>query len=544
MARGSRFRALVAVGAVLTLALLAALGALALRVSDEDDPVLPTVSSNYTEAVPGTWQRINPLFAGSNSVDQDMVALVFNGLIRIGEGGAPEPDLAEALPTLGPDGRTYTFVLREGLKWHDGEDVTADDVAFTVRSIQALDFRGDAILSDAWADIEQVTVADRRTVSITLPEPSAPFLARTATLPILPEHLLATFSSQEMEQAAFNTMPVGTGPYRLTSLTSSRAEFAANTSYHLGRPAIERLTLRFYASVDAASSALSAGEADGLFFPDPALVPETLGEDFALLTATRFAYVALYLNNAQAAFFQDETVRRAFSLVVDRAVLSDEAYGGWLLPSASPVTPRTWAYVEGSDGTSVDLAEAEALLDEAGWLRHATTRIRTRSGQEFRITIRTDDDPRRLAVGRLIAAQLDAVGIKATVASTTFAVLRRDFLQERSYEAAIVAWDQGPDPDPYFGWHSSQLGSAGLNLANYSDIESDFVVERGRESSDPGVRLDMYRQFQGIWADTAPSVILGYPQYAYALAGDIGAEVPENLVAPSHRFANIHRWTS
>ena len=543
MARGFRLRALLAVVGVLILAAGAALGALALRVSDENGPVLPIATSSYTEAVPGTWQRINPLFAGDNSVDQDIVALVFNGLVRIGEGGVVEPDLAEALPALGPDGRTYTFVLREGLKWHDGEPVTADDVAFTIESIRALDFEGDVALSDLWLDVENVATPDDRTISITLPEPSAPFLARAATLPILPEHLLGELSSAQMGQAPFNVAPIGTGPYRLTSLSSARAEFTAYAAYHLGKPAIERLTLRFYSSAEAARAALEGGEAEGLFLPDPEATPVPSGDNLQVVAATRDAYIALYLNNAQAAFFQDERVRRAFSLVIERDLIASEIYGDWLLPSSSPITPGSWAYLAEFDETDVDIATAEALLDDAGWTRHAATGIRTRSGQEFRITIRTDDDPLHLALGSLIARQLDRVGIKVTVAGTTFTVLRTEYLQTRAYEAAIVAWDQGADPDPYFGWHSSQLGAAGLNIANYSDIESDAVVERGRESSDPGVRADMYRQFQDIWAEEAPSVILGYPRYAYVLPGDANAVVFSNLVAPSQRFAEIHRWT-
>ncbi len=544
MARGFRFRAVVAFVLLLVIGGAAALVAVALRVSDKDDPVLPVATSSYTEAIPGTWQRINPLFAGTNTVDQDMVALVFNGLVRIGDGGVVEPDLAEALPTLGPDGRTYTFVLREGLKWHDGEPVTAADVAFTIASVRSVDFDGDSRLADAWADVERVTVVDDRTISIALPEPSAPFLARTATLPILPAHLLDGLSSQEMGQSAFNSAPVGTGPYKLATLTSTRADFVANNDYHLGRPSIQRLSLRFYQNFAGASAALTDGEVDGLFVPDPGANPLPVGDDVQVLKSTRYAYVALYLNNAQAAFFQDEEVRRAFSLALDRAAMAEDVYGGWLLPSSSPVTPGSWAYVAESDSIAPDMEAAEALLDDAGWVRHPTTGIRTQSGQEFRITIRTDDDPRRLALGREIAASLDAIGIKATVASTTFTVLQTDFLQTRAYEAAIVAWDQGPDPDPYFGWHSSQLGAAGLNIANYSSEVSDAVVERGRESSDMDVREGMYQQFQGIWMEKTPSVILGYPQYAYVLASTIEAVVPANLANPSQRFANIYLWKS
>lgn len=539
-----RLRALVVTAGVLAVATAAMLLALALRVSGDDDPILPALGSSYTEAVPGTWQRVNPFFSANNPVDQDLVALVFNGLVRTGEGGMMEPDLAEGLPTISTDGRTYTFTLREGLRWHDGEPVTAEDVVFTIERVRAVDFAGDTELALAWNDIDAVELVDERRVSITLPQRSSPFLARTATLPILPMHLLDGLSSDEMLQAAFNSSPVGTGPYRLVSLTGERAELRAHDAYHLGQPNIDRLTLRFYSNFSSAVRALETGAVDGLFAADPPAdaAPVLEVDGVVMVQPTRFSNTVLYLNNAQAALFQDPRVRQAISLAIDRGAIATAAFGGYFEPSASPIAPGSWAYAGDYDSTEVAIEEAEALLEDAGWVRHPTTGIRTSSGQEFRITIRTDDDPERLAVAQAVTAQLDRIGIKTTVASTTFAVLRRDFLQTRSYQAALIDWDQGPDPDPYFGWHSSQLGAAGLNIANYTDISSDFLIERGRESTDIGIRTEMYRQFQEIWSGTAPSVILGYPTYLYAFAAGVEPDLFQNLAAPSKRFANIHRW--
>ena len=109
-----------------------------------------------------------------------------------------------------------------------------------------------------------------------------------------------------------------------------------------------------------------------------------------------------------------------------------------------------------------------------------------------------------------MADRIQALGIKATVVSTPFTVLLRDFLQERKYEAAIISWDQGPDPDPYDGWHSSQMGSAGLNLANFADAVADELIGLGRTRYDVAVRADAYRQFQDRWQELMPSIVLGY----------------------------------
>jgi peptide/nickel transport system substrate-binding protein len=128
------------------------------------------------------------------------------------------------------------------------------------------------------------------------------------------------------------------------------------------------------------------------------------------------------------------------------------------------------------------------------------------------------------------------------VASTTFSVLRRDFLQERKYDAAVAGWDQGSDPDPYFGWHSSQMGTAGLNLANFADIVADSLIAQGRTTHDPEVRKEAYRQFQEVWTELEPSVVLAYPRYIYVHPESMEG-VPEGAIfAAPLRFADVHLW--
>jgi len=254
------------------------------------------------------------------------------------------------------------------------------------------------------------------------------------------------------------------------------------------------------------------------------------------------AYVVLYLNNDQAAFFADANVRQAISLALDRQTLVQRVYFGIATPSSSPVAPGSWAYAKQYDKPTADIAQAKALLKQAGWTAQPDTGILVKAGQEFRFTIRTDDDPTRVAVANEIARQLDPLGIKATVASTTFTMLRRDFLQDRKYDAAVAAWDQGPDPDPYFGWHSSQTGQAGLNLANYANAISDDLIAKGRTTNDDVVRKDVYTQFQQVWSQTAPSVVIAYPQYLYAHTASLQGVNLGVLFDGSLRFSDVASW--
>lgn len=523
----------------------ASLAAVVLRSGDEGGGLIPG-TREYVEVVPGTWQRINPLYASLNDVDQDLVALVFSGLVRLTPDGGVEPDLAESLPTVSADGRTYTFRLRSGLRWHDGEPVTSYDVAFTIRQVADPGYRGDPLLAEAWQTVK-VDTPDERTVVLELEAPSAPFLARYATLGILPEHRLRGLTADALFDAPFNAAPVGTGPYRLVSLSSSEAVLEANPDYHLGRPRLDRLRFLFVSDTAAAIRAFRSGEADGVLLREP--LGESQRVELERLTGVqrlvpqRAAYLVLYLNNALANSFADQRVRQALSYAVDRAAVVRDALGGAATPSASPIPPGSWAYDPSFDRPVRDVERARQLLGEAGWRPHPTTGTLVREGVEFRVTIRTDNDPVRVAVAETLARQLDEVGIRATVASTTFAVLRRDFLQQRRYELALAGWDQGADPDPYFAWHSSQMGTAGLNIANFSDAVVDRLLETARTTNDLAIRRDMYRQLQEVWQTTVPSLVIAYPRYTYLLRNGIEAKVPELLPTPAQRFLRIAEWS-
>jgi peptide/nickel transport system substrate-binding protein len=535
-------RRTVILAATFVVAVLAVAGAFALRLSGNQSVVL-TGGSSYTEGVSGTWQRVNPLFATANEVDADLSQLVFSGLVRLAPDGRVIADLAD-VPQVSDEGRTYTFKLRKGLTWHDGQPVTSRDVEFTVRTLTSGDFSGDQSLAEGWRGAE-VETPDDQTFIVHLKQPSAPFLARSATIGILPEHLLGGVAVRDMEDTPFNAAPVGTGPYKVESLDSREARLVANPNYHLGKPGVEQLTLRFYTDDASATRALQSGDVRGLLLrgsvsqgqlTDLQKVKDTKVDQFE-----RSTQVLMYLNTTNT-LFRDQRVRQAISLGLNRGEIVDKEFLGAATASVSPIAPQTWAYAKEYDTTDQNVSRARQLLQDAGWQASATNGILTREGQEFRFTIRVDNDPVRFAIASDIATQLSTLGIRASVASTTFTVLNLDYLVPRRYEAAIATWEQGPDPDPYFGWHSSQMGTAGLNLANFEDPVTDELIAKGRTSNDIEVRKDSYKQFQEIWQDLAPGIVIAYPHAVYAHADGLKNITTGVLFSGAMRFADVQKW--
>lgn len=495
----------------------------------EDTPA----ASRYVEGVVGEPERINPLLDDRNPVDADLVALIFSGLTRVGPDGTPEPDLASRWE-ITPDGRTYTFHLRAALFWHDGRQLDSADVAFTVGLIQAPGFKGSSDLATRWSGV-QTLVVDDRTVIFHLPFPSASFLVQ-ASLGILPEHALRGVDVAGLGTSSFNRAPVGSGPYRLTSLTSRRATLEANASYHRGAPAIGELELRLFPSEAALANALARHEVDG------ALLEESASDVAEALIADRWprslslqvgGYPVLYMNNGRPPL-DDPATRRAIAGTLDREALGDLMGGA---PGDGPIVPGSWAYSSAA-GVTVNPG---TLFHQADWII-GSDGLRRRGGEVLRLEIATNDDPDREALARAVAEQLSDAGVDATIVLESASEVFRRRVEARDYQLLLIGWDQGADPDLYGGWHTSQIGAGGRNIAGYNDSESDALLEAARGTVDVTERRDLYARFLERFGEQAPAVVLVYPERRYLLPAELEGVGEGVLFSPELRFRDVHLW--
>jgi peptide/nickel transport system substrate-binding protein len=520
---------------------IVALSALWYATREGSGPQAPVHGGRYLEAVAGSPLRVNPLYTAFNDVDKDLATLIFSGLTRLGPDGAVLPDLAESWE-VSPDARVYTFHLRQGVTWHDGTAFTADDVIFTWSALSDPDFRGEPSLGQFWKQVE-CAKRDNLTVVCELPEPFAPFLAHT-TIGILPRHRLEGLSAEGLFIAPFNEQPIGTGPFILTALNSQRALLESNPSYHWGEPAIAEIEFRFFSDYSSAATALQDGRVQGLFLGPEASpdILEQLQQDKELqrLASRRNSYTLLYLNTRMPPL-DDRSVRQALLYALDREAIVADRMDGRAQLADNPIVPGTWAYSGDIRSYRHDPQKARSLLEESGWQINSRG-VLEKEGRELRLDLLTDNDPERVAIGQEIAHQLRAVGVDSSLQSQTGDDLVGNFLLPHRFQAVIYGWDQGYDPDPYPAWHSSQVREGGFNLAGYSDQDLDRVLSEARQTSDLEQRKALYREFQQIFAEEVPSILLFYPLYNYFVDKDVKGLSLGVLFEPASRFANVHQW--
>ena len=524
-------------------------------------PAASAPSGTYVEAMVGAPRFLNPLLAASDT-DTDLTRLLFSGLTRVDERGELVPDLAERIESS-PDSLVYTFTIKPELYWHDGAPLSADDVFVTLGLLQAPDFPGDPALAMRWRGV-RVDPLSPQTVRFTLPSPDSSFLQHT-TLGILPRHLWAGVKSADMDEAALNLEPLGSGRWRmlppLTVGEQREGQEAAPGAIPLsegvllepipnwqtsGPPGVARIWFRQYPNFGAALEAFKRGEAHGLGHIPSDRVSEFEGLAGVALHRQNLARYTMLMLNVRSPLFRDTETRRAIALAVDREALIGEALDGQGVVLESSMLPHSWALDSRIKPLGHNLAEARKLLDRAGW-RMGAGGVLAREGLTMTVVLAANSAlPQNVVTAQALERDLRRIGVDVKLALVGRDTLVRDYLRPRAFHMALVGWEAvGADPDLYPYWHSSQRDVAGgLNFSAWANPEADEALLSARRTGDRARRKEHLQRFQQAFAFHVPAVILYTPLYTYATrAPASNVHLPEaDMTGPADRFANVWEW--
>ena len=521
-----------------TVLVLVVVSRLAVRTSTV---LVPAEGGTYTEGVVGTPQWLNPVLASFNEVDQDLCRLLFRGLTRVDEHLRIVPDLAESWEISG-DGLVYTFTLRAGLKWQDGVPISAEDAVYTFRLMQSPDFPGPPYLTELWKHVKVESVSPLQ-VQFSLSEPYAPFLDYT-TMGLLPAHVLGDVAASDLMHHAFNSSPLGNGPFVLERIGEKEIVLQSNALYDGRRPFLKELVLKFYPSESAILAAYRDGEVDGIRFVSPKRLAEAMElPGMTLYSAPRAEAVWLLLN-VESPPLDDSRVRRALSLAVRRQDVIDEALQGQGIPLYGPLLPASWAYAPDAVGDGYDPEAARELLLQAGWEDSDGDGFLDSEGEPMRLEIVVPDDPTFVRAAEQVAAQWEAhLGVRSSVTPVALGELANAFLRPRDFQAALYRWvDISPDPDLYPFWHSTQTATDGQNFSLFNNRDADEMMEEARQTVDAARRQELYERLQAILVEESPAIFLYQPVYTMGVHEKVRGVTLAPVYTPSDRFASIADW--
>lgn len=502
----------------------------------------------YTEALIGSMGRLNPMLDWNNPADRDVNRLIFSSLVRFDARGLPQPDLSESWG-VSADGTIYNFTIRPNAVWHDGQPVTSDDVLFTIELIKSAGSLFPQDIKDMWSQIE-VKRLDDKTFQFKLPEPFAPFLDY-ATFGVLPKHLLETIPADQLASAEFNLKPVGSGPYKFERLLTSGGQISgvvlvANQQFYTQPPFIEQVVFRYYPNSAAAFDAYKQGEVLGISQLTEDVLPAALAEPTLSVHTSRLpqmGLVFLNLNNPTVSFLQNEKVRRALMLGVNRNIIVSHILKGQAIVADGPILPGSWAYYEEIEKLSYDPDAATKLLNDEGFVYTAGSDVRSKDGQPLTFTLVHPNDETHTLIAQAIQSDWALIGVKIELQSVGYDSLVNDFLAPRNYQAALADLNTArtPDPDPYLFWHQSEA-TGGQNYSQWDNRTASEFLETARVSADFAERARLYRNFQVVFAEDMPSLPLYYPVYSYGVDVQVQGVQVAPLYDTSDRLALIDEW--
>ena len=415
--------------------------------------------------------HLDPTSAAAGAIDSVLYANVFEGLTRFDSTGAVIPGLAKSWE-ISEDGLTYTFALNEGVTFHDGTTMDAEDVKFSLDRIGAEDSAN--AQKALYAAISEVNVVDPMTVEIKLSEPNGNMLFNLAWGDAV---IVAPESIEGIKQT-----PVGTGAFKFDSWTQGdQITLTRNDSYWGTPAALTGATFKFISDPTAAFSAMMAEDIDAFFaFPAPENLPQFEADPrFQVLTGSTEGETILAMNNKQAPF-DNAKVREAVSHAIDRQAIIDGAMFGYGTPIGTHFAPHNPDYVDLTAQSAFDPEKAKALLAEAGFA----------DGFETTLFLPPPSYARR--GGEIIAAQLAAVGIKAQITNVEWAQWLESVFNGKNFGLTIVSHTEPMDigiyanPDYYFQYDNPALQELMTTL---------------NKTTDPAARTEMLAQAQKIIAD-------------------------------------------
>ena len=512
---------------------------------------VPLQGGSITEGIVGTPRFINPVLAFSDA-DQDLVSLIYSGLMRKNSDGTLTPDLAEKYE-ISKDGLTYTFTLKNEIYFHDEKPVGADDVVFTINKIK------DPIIKSPkrgnWDGVS-VEKIDEKTVKFTLKQSYASFL-ENITLGIMPASL---WEASPIELNDANTKPIGSGPYKVVKVNKQSGglidyyELTSFEKFNLGQPYIEKIILRFYPNENDQISALENGEVDQISSITPSNAQILKEKNYRVKSLTLPRVFGLFLNQNQNQIFTDKNIITAIDLAINKDDIIRDVLLGYGVAIDNPIPPNMINYQKLNKGNNISheekIKKAQDILSKDGWkkgvngfLEKTTTdkkKKKTTTYLEFSIS--TGNAPELVKSAELIKQDLKTIGMKVDVKTFEIGNLNQGVIRPRKYDALLFGQIINHESDLFAFWHSSQRKDPGLNVAMYTNAKVDKILEDAFITIDEKSRIKKYAQFEDEIKKDMPAVFLYSPNFIYIVSKNIQRFSIDHITRPGDRFLNSYLW--
>ena len=522
----------------------------------ETNETADTIVFGIADSLPGIF---HPLLA-TKTTDQDVNKIIFPSLLQANESGELVPYLAKSYE-VSEDGLTLTFHLQENAVWHDGEPVTAEDVAYTIECIIDPNFTGTAynkvstiVGAEAYhngeADsVEGIKVIDEHTIEFTLNSTYAPALNSISSRDILPKHIWESIPVGEHEnQVELMKSPVGCGPYKVTEYVEGQyVSLVANEDYWEGAPKTQNLIIKVV-TVDSILAEFNNGTIDVVS------VRDLTGDDKATLAdmgyeITNFANnIYRYIGvNLRKPIFQDKALREALYYAIDREGIVANLLEGNGSVINSPFLPASWAKEDASrmEIRGYDIEKAKSILADAGYAdSDGDGVLEAPDGTKLSFTYKIPTDSALTEQVALVVQQgWKDIGVQVEIQSFEYSELAQIAIFNHDFDFYTLNCQFGDDPDIFAWWHSSaahdEEGVPSFNFDGYKSDECDDLITKALATNDQAERTELYNEAARVINEDAPMIFLYCQDNSYAYPAGMEGFAPYTF----NVVYNVNNWT-
>ena len=519
---------------------------------------VPDYGGTLEEGIIGIPRFINPVLAGSDA-DRDLTELVYSGLLKVTPEGRVIPDLAKEF-SISSDSRTYSFVLKNNIKFHDGTPITTDDVEFTIQKIQDPTIKSPK--RPLWDGVV-IRKTSPTEINFTLRQAHATFI-EDLTVGILPKHVWKNVPSDEFSFSQFNVTPIGSGPYKIRDIKRNSIglpifyDLIAFKDHTLGRPFISNIVTKFYQNERELLDAYERGDIGTLNGLSPKAATEIKKEGSTIVVSTLPRIFGVFFNQNQAPVFVNKEVRQALALAIDKDSIVNEVLDGYGETIDSPLLPKPnilasqknngtgGSSATSSSSSSSRIDQAISILSKNGWELNKDTGVMEKKTKTetsaLRFSLATGDATELKQAAENIKESWEKIGASVDVKVFETGDLNQNIIRPRKYDALFFGEVVGRKADLYSFWHSSQRNDPGLNIALYTNIKTDKLLEEMRATTDETLQQEELRQFEAIIKEDVPAVFIYAPEFIYIVPEAIQNIKLGQITNSGERFLNVHEW--
>ncbi len=475
----------------------------------------------------------------TDTSSNECINMMFNAVMRVDPSNAsPIGDLATKFD-ISSDGITYTFNLRDGVNWQDGQAFSAQDVKFTYDL--AMNPKTNSPRTSELTDrVDTIEATDDKTVTVKLKKPNAAFLVSNMVYAIIPQHVLKDVAPDALAQDPFSTgkkgRTIGTGPFQFEEwVKNDHMTMVKFDGYWNGAPNLDKYIYKIVPDQNALVQQLKTGEVDYGTIPESSVQEMSSRNDVKVVQYDTFSFTffSYQLDPAKTTLFQDKEVRQALMYALDReAMIKAIRFGiGKVAVGTMPVP--SWAY--NPDGITnkypYDVNKANSLLDSAGWTK-GSDGIRAKGGKKLQFDMYTNSGNNvREQYLTVMQQQWKKVGVDMTPKTEEWNAFLNRITGTKDFEVFLVGFSWGVDPDQTTMWATDSY-TGGFNMNKYSNPKVDDLLQQGLATTDHTKRKDIYTQMQNIIMDDIPSPITDFPKGIYSVNNRVHNVFPNAVDLP------------